>query len=171
AGHYKLYADIVTPTGFPITGTAELDLPELHCAAPTGDDSTWASGDRASIVWDRPAKLRAGVALPLAFRVEPADELEPYMGMVAHAEIVKTDGSVFAHLHPNGSVAMPALELAQGGQMSGMSGRAMPNEPLSPKFTIPFGFPQPGDYRVFVQIKRHGAVETAAFDAHVDARR
>jgi hypothetical protein len=110
--------------------------------------------------------------MPLAFHVEPADGLEPYMGMVAHAEIVRTDGSVFAHLHPNGSVAMPALELAQrgqmAGQMAGMSGMAMPNEPLSPKFTIPFGFPRAGDYRVFVQIKRHGAVETAAFDAHVD---
>ncbi|HEY1812982.1 MAG TPA: hypothetical protein VGG74_11595 [Kofleriaceae bacterium] len=174
AGHYKLYADVVMPSGFPVTGTAELDLPELHCVAPTGDDMVWASGDRASVVWDRPAQLRAGIAMPLAFHVEPADGLEPYMGMVAHAEIMRTDGSVFAHLHPNGSVAMPALELAQRGQMSGMGsmdampGMATPNEPLSPKFTIPFGFPQPGDYRVFVQIKRHGAVETAAFDAHVD---
>ena len=157
AGRYKLYADVVLPSGFPITGTAELDLPELHCGAPTGDDSVWSRGDVAHVVWDRPAELRAGVALPLAFHVEPADGLEPYMGMVAHAAIVKTDGTVFAHLHPNGSVAMPALALAHGTM----------NMSMDPHFTIPFGFPQPGDYRVFVQIKRHGVVETAAFDAHV----
>jgi len=161
-GHYRMYADIVLSSGFPITGTAELDLPDLAtCGAPTGDDSTWASGDAAHVVWDRPAELRAGASLALAFHVEPADGLEPYMGMVAHVEIVKTDGSVFAHLHPNGSVAMPALALA--GDMMNMS--------MDPHFTIPFGFPQPGDYRIFVQIKRQGAVETAAFDAHVDARR
>jgi hypothetical protein len=172
AGRYKLYADIVLHSGFPLTGTAELDLPELHCSAPAGDDAIWSSGDPAHVVWDRPAALEAGVAMPLAFHIEPADGLEPYMGMVAHAEIVKTDGSVFAHLHPNGSVAMPALELADTSTgapsmamaMSGMPGMGS----LSPKFTIPFGFPQPGDYRVFVQIKRSGAIETAAFDAHVD---
>jgi hypothetical protein len=157
AGHYRLYADIVAPSGLPITGTAELDLPELHCGAPTGDDSVWNAGEVAHVVWDRPGELRAGVALPLAFHVEPADGLEPYMGMVAHVAIVKRDGSVFAHLHPNGSVAMPALALAHGTM----------NMSMDPHFTIPFGFPQPGDYRVFVQIKRHGAVETAAFDATV----
>ncbi len=173
AGHYELYADVVWRSGLPITGTAELDLPELHCGRPAGDDAVWSSGDPAHVVWDRPAQLRAGVALPLAFHVEPPDGLEPYMGMVAHAEVVKTDGAVFAHLHPNGSVAMPALELADTSTgapsmamaMSGMPGMAA----MSPTFTIPFGFPQPGDYRVFVQIKRHGAIETASFDAHVDS--
>jgi hypothetical protein len=173
AGHYKLYADVVWRSGFPSTGTAELDLPELHCGAPAGDDAVWSSGDPTHVVWDRPAQLRAGVALPLAFHVEPPDGLEPYMGMVAHAEVVKTDGSVFAHLHPNGSVAMPALELADTSTgapsmamaMSGMPGMGS----MSPKFTIPFGFPQPGDYRVFVQIKRNGTIETASFDAHVDS--
>jgi hypothetical protein len=173
AGHYKLYADIVLRSGFPLTGTADVDLPELQCGAPSGDDTVWSSADSAHVIWDRPARLRADVALPLAFHVEPGDGLEPYMGMVAHAEVIKTDGSVFAHLHPNGSVAMPALELADTSTgapsmamaMAGMPGMAA----MSPKFTIPFGFPQPGDYRVFVQIKRNGAIETASFEAHVDS--
>ncbi len=158
AGHYRMFADIVLESGYPVTATAELDLPDLHCSAPTGDDALWA-GEPAHVIWDRPAQLRAGVAQALAFRVDPADGLEPYMGMVAHAEVMRSDGSVFAHLHPNGSVAMPALELTGGMQMM---------MPITPSFTIPFGFPRAGDYRVFVQVKRHGVVETAAFDAHVE---
>ncbi len=40
-------------------------------------------------------------------------------------------------------------------------------EGLPSTVTFPYGFPEPGDYRIFVQIKRAGRIETAAFDAHV----
>jgi hypothetical protein len=32
---------------------------------------------------------------------------------------------------------------------------------------FPYGFPSPGDYRVFVQIKRAGKIETGVFDARI----
>jgi hypothetical protein len=32
---------------------------------------------------------------------------------------------------------------------------------------FPYGFPKTGDYRIFVQIKRAGQVETGVFDIHV----
>ncbi|MEP6865717.1 MAG: hypothetical protein ABJE66_34175 [Deltaproteobacteria bacterium] len=175
AGHYQVFADIVLPTGFPITGTAAIDLPDLHCAAVTGDDTVWAAGvvlaNGARMIWDRPRDLRAGVAQALTFRVVERDgspsQLEPYMGMAAHAEVVRTDASVFAHLHPNGSVAMPALELAANKlAMPGMD-MAMPMPAMSATLTFPFGFPRAGDYKLFIQIKRRGVIETASFDAHV----
>ena len=181
AVRYHLYADVVFSSGFPITGTATLDLPDLHCDALTGDDSTWsgptATGDLAGgakLVFDRPAHLRAKEATPLHFHVVDANgnpaQLEPYMGMTAHAAIIG-DG-VFAHLHPSGSVAMPALELAQTSGMPSTMHMApdmpMPMPAITPDFQFPYGFPKPGDYRIFVQIKRAGAVETGVFDVHVD---
>jgi hypothetical protein len=181
AGPYRVFADVVFGNGFPVTGTGELDLPATTCPPLEGDDSTWggpvATADLAGgarMIWDRPTTLRAGVAQPLRFRVVEADGTpaprEPYMGMIGHAEIVRSDGSVFAHIHPSGSVAMPALELAEAGLHRGMmmmphGAHAMPAKDLA----FPFGFSRPGDYRIFVQIKRAGAVETAVFDAHVDS--
>jgi hypothetical protein len=39
---------------------------------------------------------------------EPGQDMTLYMGMLGHAAFVKTDGTVFAHIHPNGSMAMAA---------------------------------------------------------------
>jgi hypothetical protein len=38
---------------------------------------------------------------------------------------------------------------------------------LAPEVGFPYGFPQTGSYRIFVQIKRSGRVETGVFDAQV----
>jgi hypothetical protein len=96
------------------------------------------------------------------------------MGMPGHAAFVRSDRSVFAHVHPSGSVPMASLSLTQnagdGGQsmadMPGMAGtmtRALP-----PEVSFPYGFPKPGDYRIYVQVKRGGTVETGIFDARVE---
>jgi hypothetical protein len=98
------------------------------------------------------------------------------MGMAGHAEFVSTDLSVFAHVHPAGSVSMAALELARTGQseasMKMLAGATitMPksNAPLPAEVSFPYGFPRPGDYRIFVQVKRAGRIETGVFDAHVE---
>ena len=38
---------------------------------------------------------------------------------------------------------------------------------LPATITFPYGLPGPGDYRIFVQVKRQERIETGAFDAHV----
>ncbi len=196
AGQYKVFADIVDKNGFPWTLVGNLELPQIIGKAASGDDSGWGGAplstpfsettiaqlrDGGHVVWKRDnGPLKANVPISFKFRVEdrdgaPAHDLQPYMGMAAHAEVVCSDLSVFAHIHPNGSVSMAALDLAQAGlvpqssamasgmtmEMAGSSGN------LPPEFSFPYGFPHPGDYRVFVQIKRAGQVQTAAFDAHV----
>ncbi len=119
---------------------------------------------------DRPFKVNQPYWF--RFRVEdkdgkPAADLEPYMGMAAHAVFMSTDGNVFAHIHPAGSVSMAAVNLAEGGNAkAGMEnmGHAVPSSEIS----FPYGFPKPGDYRIFVQVKRAGKVETGEFVAKAE---
>lgn len=193
AGEYRVFADIVDKNGFPWTLEGEVALSEIIGVPRSGDDSSWMGAplktdaksssvarlpDGGSLVWEKPTTpFSANTALDLKFKImdkdgKPATDVEPYMGMAGHAEIVSSDFSVFAHIHPAGSVSMAALELANPGQpAAGMSdgmssGMAMPmsSGPLEPQVSFPYGFPKPGEYRVFVQIKRSGNIETGAFD-------
>jgi hypothetical protein len=217
AGKYKIFADIVRGTGFPETLVSDIDLPDVKGGPMSGDDSgvsaaAFASSgqsvneaplsDGGRMVWEQDGSTpKAGQVAWFRFRVEdaqhhPVNDLEPYMGMAGHAEFVRSDMSVFAHIHPAGSVPMaslmivekdfgaPADQKATNGKSqnetatghSGMDGmghdsiehNSMKDVPSLPaEVSFPYGFPQPGDYRLFVQVKRHGQVETGVFDAHV----
>jgi len=99
------------------------------------------------------------------------------MGMLGHAIVLRHDRAVFAHVHPTGSVPMAASaalggrERGGGGDVGGHAGACpMPGmaAPASSSVTFPYGFPSAGTYRIFVQIKRGGRVETGVFDARVD---
>ena len=198
AGRYQVFADIVDQNGFPWTLAGTVDLPQINGKPLAGDDSSWSGApfppaaaansavskfsDGGQMVWHHAsAPLKANVAMNFKFSVEdkdgkPVQDLQPYMGMAGHAEFVRSDLSVFAHVHPAGSVSMAALELAQSGltnsspAMPGGMGMPMSSAPLPPEVSFPYGFPQPGEYRIFVQVKlggRAGRVETGVFDAHV----
>ena len=112
--------------------------------------------------------------------------LEPYMGMPGHAAVLRDDGSVFVHLHPAGSInltaqmrfaeveaarpaAVPATEGGRGGSVpgGGHAGHAHAVPPAAGTVTFPFVFPEPGGYRIVVQVKVGAVVETAAFDVEI----
>ena len=94
-----------------------------------------------------------------------------YMGMLGHAAFVKTDGTVFAHIHPAGTVAMAALMMANPqASMSGTASSTTMNNGALPNIVgFPYGFPSAGQYRIFVQMKHGNTVETGVFDAEVPA--
>jgi hypothetical protein len=154
----------------------------------TPDDTTATLPDGYRMIWERgTAPFTANHFVWLRFRLEtpdgkPVSDSEPYMGMAGHAEIVSSDRSVFAHIHPDGSVAMAALELAQkhaatrnagGNAQAGvnagdaMSSMDMSMDPRSAEVSFPYGFPKAGAYRLFVQMKRGGTIETGVFDTQV----
>jgi hypothetical protein len=120
-------------------------------------------------VWVREASTLVAKRLTLfSFRVEdangaPIDDLQLYMGMPGHAVFFRRDRRVFAHVHPSGSAPMAALNIAMPSAMAHAGHETSPPSTVS----FPYGFPEPGDYRIFVQVKRAGRVITGAFDADV----
>jgi hypothetical protein len=123
------------------------------------------------------APLTAGQEVELRFKVQDAAghpaALEHYMGMLSHAVISRDDGQVFVHLHPVGSVSMAsqqafdAKDPAVSGGMAGMDHSAHGAHSAADTISFPYEFPQPGRYRLWVQVKSGGAVETGVFDAEV----
>jgi len=174
AGRYKLYGDVVHRDGLPETLVAEVTLPQAIAGAPlSGDDAAGVRGesaDGARIEWIRDSTpLKARQATIFKFRLldrngKPVEDFELYMGMPGHAAFLKNDGTVFAHVHPSGSVPMAALALANPSQQEHLHMESG----LPPEADFPYGFPSAGDYRVIVQMKHAGVIETGIFDAKVE---
>ncbi|HEX4628367.1 MAG TPA: hypothetical protein VH137_06200, partial [Gemmatimonadales bacterium] len=146
--------------------------------------------DGSLMTWERgAAPLRVDREAPLDFTVVGPDNrparLEPYMGMAGHAMIARADGAVFVHLHPAGTISVAAQETFRfrqpGDTVRGMLAKrlatldsgAHPDEGAMGlgAVSFPYAFPQPGRYRLWVQVKRHGEILTGVFDASVEAAR
>ena len=199
AGIYRLYGDVTFETGqtHTLLGTVRLtseDSAAAVVAGPTDPDDAWRVSegvattarleDGSTMEWLADSRrIRAGEDATLHFRVRdpggaPAT-LEPYLGMAAHAVIARTDGSVFVHLHPAGTVSMAAQEvfaLRDRGdttptghlrlQGDTMTGHAMQ---LASDFSFPYVFPRSGTYRIWVQVRRAGRVLTGVFDCSLSS--
>lgn len=144
--------------------------------------------DGSALTWLRDTSaLVAGRIQELRFAVTGPDAkptvLEPYMGMPSHAVIVRDDGTVFVHLHPAGTITMASqlvYELRQPGDtVRGRLGQRITEsermgDVMTPGFgdpgivSFPYAFPQPGHYRIWVQVKRRGRILTGSFYATVD---
>jgi hypothetical protein len=194
AGTYKLYADVVHANGFPETLVTSITVPFIRGRELAGDDAEGTSialkwngegtqtnamyklPDGYTMTWKRPGTLTAKTPEDFTFTLldangQPPKDMGLYMGMAGHAAFVKTDGTVFAHIHPSGTVSMAALMMAQSQNdgsasdmkdMPGMDAQSIPDT-----VSFPYGFPTPGNYRIFVQMKHANVVETATFDASV----
>jgi hypothetical protein len=178
-GRYRVFGDVVHQSGFAKTLVATVDLREgtMNRPMPAGDDASYVGGggagpdtlpDGATVTWKGAASLAAGTPAALSFDIRERDgspaTLEPFLGMSAHAVVMRDDGGVFIHLHPMGTISTAAQLAFSPTARPGMSGGSSQGH-----VTFPYAFPRAGHYRIWVQVKRNGRVETAAFDAQVGA--
>ena len=170
--------------------------------------------DGSSAIWEhaRNETFISGKLYELTFAIQdetgaPA-KLEPYLGMMGHAVVMKDDGSTYIHLHPVGNYSMASQQtmLTRFEQETGpvqwgeilppqifmdsvdrlvSDLDAMPEEArnkilmgATPHTTdtlhaehsvvkFPYAFPSPGNYRIWIQMKRNGKILNSAFDATV----
>jgi hypothetical protein len=163
----------VHDSGLGETAVGEVSLPDIAGKPVSGDDAAGPSlpADGYRMEWIRGDQLiRPRKVNLFSFSIygpdgQPVHDLEPYMGMGGHAEFIKEDGSVFAHVHPTGSVPMASVAVASPEAMA-----AMHEMKVSPVVSFPYGLPTPGKYRVFVQMKRAGKVETGSFEITTDSK-
>jgi hypothetical protein len=204
AGRYHVFGDVVHETGFERTLVASIVLPDngtVRSAARRSDpDDAWFAGDATP---EQSFRLADGSTMQLeiapggvvraeteeTFRIRVRDprgnpaQLEPYLGMTAHAVVARLDGSVYVHLHPMGTITTAAQQafLARdrgdttaGGRLRLDGGHARHSQttvarPDSSASVVefPYAFPGSGSYRLFVQVRQNGRILTGAFAINV----
>ena len=198
AGTYRVYADIIHDTGNDRTLQATLALPEERAAhadsaapARDPDDAWWTSPnaglatdevrleDGTTVRWERGEPLVEDADGELAFAVLGPDGapalLEPYMGMGGHAMVHRSDGSVFLHLHPSGSVPMASQTFVERQVRDAASAEepAMAHASMvgvdAGRVSFPVVFPSSGDYQIWVQVRVGEDVRTVGFRTTVAA--
>jgi len=192
AGTYRVFADIVHASGMTQTLTSTITVPNRSAASPadtTDADDSWALGrpgstaasseslrsslaDGTTLTWARGATaLTAGDEADLRFVVTPpagdTAALEPFLGMAGHAVVVRDDGNVFIHLHPLGTISLAAQAQLSKSAPAATAHTMDKTLGAADSLYFPYAFPQPGQYTVWVQIKRHGRVLTGSFPADV----
>ena len=194
-GRYRAFADVVHETGFPQTMVAELSVPPALGDVPAGDPddamftgrpsgAQWMLADGATVTWEgQRDTLEVDADAGLRFTVREPDStvarLEPYLGMAGHAVVYRTDGGVYVHLHPNGTISMVAQQAmaqrAPTDTAAGMLARRLAADTTHVShagqfggvLAFPYAFPSAGRYRVWLQFRRGGQVMTAPFDVEV----
>jgi hypothetical protein len=201
-GAYRLFGDVTFETGLTqtLTGTVQISRDDSVLASRTQGfdrDDAWITSagakridhaatidtlaDGSTMEWlPDSTNVRAGSETTLRFRVnDPSGSLatlEPYLGMSAHAVIARTDGSVFIHLHPAGTISFAAQEvfaLRDRGDTTAkgrlqFANDSMPHMPrMAGEFSFPYIFPRRGTYRIWVQVRRNERVLTGVFDVAV----
>jgi len=199
AGKYRVFNDIVHESGFQRTlvDSFTLNAPlESSGPAALSPDDAWSAfvatrvdrdmnlswhGDSLFMGWRgniHPVVNETDV-LEFVLYTKHADlvTVQPYLGMLAHAVVMRDDGKVFVHLHPNGTAAMASqavFALRDRGDTTA-NGRLKLEHPVMAEMvptrvhniSFPYAFPSAGLYRVWVQVRVAGEVHTSGYEIQV----
>ena len=211
-GRYDIFCDLTFEGGTSSTATNSILLPPVPTTAATDTntferdpDDSWANApdaanatttnattyrlpDGTQIIWQSHPPLRVNQDANLNFSVADANgtplDLQPYIGMLCHAAVLRSDNAVFAHLHPSGNFSMaaqmffakktapPEDTTMAGMDMSNMPGMDHTMHPMhmsSPESTVslPYHFPHPATTASWVQFKIADRILTGVFDTQV----
>jgi hypothetical protein len=166
-GLYLLYAD-VTPRGeraqvfrLPAVVRSEVDPPDGVWREPTLTPSPTLSKpldddpSMTATLFFQPRTPVAGIETHFLIRLSkdgrPVNDLEPYLGAMAHGVFISRDSQTYLHCHPE-QLMPPAL-----------TARAGPDVPFATTF------PKPGLYKLWVEFKRQGKTEVVSYVIDVKA--
>jgi hypothetical protein len=156
----------------------------IRDAASISEDTIFMLPGGRQLRWKAHPPLRARHDAHLQFEARDAAgqplPLEPYMGMLSHAAVLRSDGAIFCHLHPTGNYSMAAqsffatkmaTESAPTGESDAMPAAMdhahMHHGTTGSTITLPYEFPSQGEYQIWVQIKTAGEVLTGTFVTNV----
>jgi len=154
-GPYRLFADFtpvegqIGPAGEPLGVTIPFDVAVEDTSSfrgqPLGEADLQEHVAGYSIEVRAPQTLVAGNEVTLNFRIERdgklVKDLEPYLGALGHAVVLREGDLQFLHAHP--------VEQSASSQIG--------------EITFAVHFPMAGRYKAFVQLQHRGEVLTAAF--------
>ena len=152
-GLYHLYAD-VTPSGlgqqvvrFDLqVGGLKVKAPDL---TPTGLE---ASSGPYTVRFDSLAPVagnEAMVTLHILKNGQPAPDVQPFLGVPAHAVFIDTDDLSYLHAHPMALKTTAPAGLAQGA--------------VNPDFMLHFTPHKAGVYKLWLQFEGGGALQVVPF--------
>jgi hypothetical protein len=144
-GMYRILSDFYPQGSTPQLIERTIIVPGAPISPGTEVQADLAPQQSANMqvsIWTDPPQPIAGEKTLLYFHLEPADGLEPYLGVWGHMLIVSDDLVDMIHTHPF---------IADGG----------------PQVQFDVIFPRARVYRVWVQFQRKGVVDTVAFNVPV----
>ena len=135
-----------------------ISLPNSNIPPPTSSYQTELSARtdelRGELTWTTGAKLEVNRPTSGSLHLAevsgaPVRDLEPYMGAFAHIVGIGDDSESILHVHPDGGINSPS---DRGG----------------PEVYFTLRAARQGFHRLFVQVKRHGKLQTLTFGVQID---
>ncbi|MEJ7848239.1 MAG: cupredoxin domain-containing protein [Pyrinomonadaceae bacterium] len=184
-GDYKMYADFTPKDAVQVVEQIDVKAagPERAKVPLVPDTKLEKTIDGLKVVMKPSEEIKAGQELTLDFQAfdaasgKPANDLQNYLGELAHFVIISEDLKDFVHAHPmakgesmdsmNMGEAKREEHKADGHEHSRMEGTV--TKPGASEVSAHTAFPRAGLYKLWAQFQRGGKVISVPFIVNVPA--